>query len=461
MGSYYDTVIPLEVDKERVKIFTLKSSKKKVWYVKILRREGKGYFQKSLKTDSVQIAKDKATALYMDVWNTESKGLEYTDSNFSSTFIEFLDNAGMSKHRHTRAKGVYKRYFGPFFGQTPVNQIDAKMFNDYLRWRVEYWEREEAKGSIKSENEQGVPVYHYAKIPAEGTLKSERQILKQFMYYCAENRYVDRVPHLKVNLGMVRGVKFRSERQKSKALSPQMERKIELYLRKFCLTNGQKDKNWIRCFGRARLYYFIYLCRHTLMRPSTEATGLRWSDCRIEKSRKHDDLELGLIHVRESKTGKPRYCVLPYGQVHLLTKWRKMSVDFGFGKPDDYVFPTWEGKRCEAHIMGRLLRDKLIKEGLHRDEEGKVITLYSIARHTGITRRIEFSDWDVGQVASAAGTSVVQISQFYYEAFVNQNPDRWALTFKKGKPKLEDKRKQKLKDEISQWENILDGFNED
>jgi hypothetical protein len=89
------------------------------------------------------------------------------------------------------------------------------------------------------------------------------------------------------------------------------------------------------------------------------------------------------------------------------------------------------------------------------DETSKVITLYSLARHTGITRRIE-GGWQVGQVATAAGSSVKQISMFYYQEFVRANPDKWANTFKDGKVKIDDERQRKINEAISKMEFDMD-----
>jgi len=461
MANYYEKHERLKIDPKRVVIFTLKESKSKKWYVRIRRKHSDGYFQKSLGTENRALAVEQAKKLYMEMWNTEAKGVEFVDARFNDLYREFLEHSALSHHRFVRARGIFKRYFSEYFGNTPISQIDTKMFNEYLRWRCEYWTKKEEENAVNEEQLSGTPVYHYKRIPSETTLKAERQIFKQFLYYCAENRYIEVVPHLKSNMAKIRGVRFNSERQKAKALTKQQEERLERLLRKYCLTEGQKDKNWIRQFGRARLYYFIYICKHTLIRPSTEATGLRWEDIRIENSRKFNDdkgnpYQLAIINVKESKTGKPRSVVMPYGQVELLTKWRKLSQGWGFGYPEDYVFPNHEGKRVEAHIIGRLFRDKLALWGEHRTEGGQVVTLYSLARHTAITRRIERSNWDVGQVATAAGTSIKQISSFYYQAFVAADPDRWAVTFRSGVPILTDKKLERTRDEVAQWEEMIE-----
>ena len=452
--KYYGEQHRLDLDRKRILVFTLKDAVNKNYYVRIRKRNGKGYFQRSLKTDKLDVATTKAKQLYMEMWNVEDKGLEFSDACFSDTFPDFIKYSGLSTHRQTRAKGIFNRYWSPYFRNIQLHKIDTKSYQEFLEWRVRYWDNVD----LDELRASGDNVYHVNKRPTETTLKSEKQLFKQFLYWCETKRLIDVVPSLRINLKALLGDRFTSKRQKSKALTRAQERRIQGKLRKFALTDGQKDKNKMRAYGRARLYYFINWARHTLIRPSTELTGLKWYDVEIMPSKKEPGRKIALINVRHSKTGEPRYAVMPYGQMNFVSDWHKISKSNGFGKPNDYVFPAWEGGevKTEAHIIGRLLRDKLKLWGEHlEDETSKVITLYSLARHTGITRRIE-GGWQVGQVATAAGSSVKQISMFYYQEFVRANPDKWANTFKDGKVKIDDERQRKINEAISKMEFDMD-----
>ena len=75
-----------------------------MWYVRIRRKHGSGYYQKSLKTTSEGVAVEAATKIYMDMWTTETKGLKYVDARFNELFMDFLENSQLHKHRYTRAK---------------------------------------------------------------------------------------------------------------------------------------------------------------------------------------------------------------------------------------------------------------------------------------------------------------------------------------------------------------------
>tara|TARA_R100001079_G_scaffold64557_1_gene33457 strand:- start:62 stop:544 length:483 start_codon:yes stop_codon:yes gene_type:complete len=155
---------------------------------------------------------------------------------------------------------------------------------------------------------------------------------------------------------------------------------------------------------------------------------------------------------------------MPYGQLPLITKWRSLTRELSderLGNENDFVFPKWNGSKAEATQIGRLLGVKLNDWGLKRDEQGKSISMYSVVRHTGISRRIVRSGWDVGQVATAAGTSIQQISKFYYSEFIEQDPDRWAMTFKNGIPMLTEKKIKKINAEVRKWEDLMLSFKEE
>ena len=468
MGAYYEQIIPLSIAPKRAQLFTLKSSKRKFWYIRILKKDKSGYFQKSLRTDVYDVAVSKAEEIYLEMWNSESRGLRFTDRKFNPLFLEFMEQYDFAEKRLIRVRGVFLRYFKPFFKNIRISRIDGKLFKDYLRWRVNYWQNAEIDGSLKDEISSGKGIYNIAKIPRESTLKSERQILKQFLFYCAENHYIENIPSLKSSFKSISGLReemnYRGERIRSKSLSVDMERKIEIRLRRYSLIEGEKIKNRLKRFGRARLYYFIYICRHTLIRPSVEATSLLWSDLTIAPSKRHEGLEVAMLHVRNGKGGRPRYCVMPYGQIPLITRWRLLTRELSdgrLGNENDFVFPKWDGTQAEATQIGRLLGVKLNDFGLKRDEQGKSISMYSVVRHTGISRRIVRSGWDVGQVATAAGTSISQISKYYYSEFIEQDPDRWAMTFKNGIPVLTEKKIKKINAEVRKWENLLLSFKEE
>ena len=469
-SQYYGAKEKHPIDPKRVMLFTIADQEPMAnWYVRIRREvKGKGrYFQQSLKTTSLPVAMEKAKKLYLDLLETERKGDSFETRRFNATFNAFLRDLAVSPQRRTRFTGVFRRYFSVFFKDVELSQITTAQFNNYLRWRSNYWNTPEAEERRLQDIEAGIPTYHTSKRPTERTLNSEKQMLRQFLFWCEEKRYIQVVPSMKVRPSLLQGVNTSKERRKSKALDEELEGKIERSLRRYCL--GDLEGHFIRDFSKMRLYYFTYWARHTLIRPSTELTHLRWRDIEIINSKQHEGKKLALIRVLNAKGGKERMAVMPYGQVPLIIRWRELTEGFNrlhpdveFGLPHHYVFPSYKGGDvlCETHLIGRLFRRHLASVGLDKDQEGRTITLYSVARHTAITRRIERSNWDVGRVAASAGTSIQQISTSYYEAFIRQNPDRWAMTFKKGVPYLSEKKQEEIDRGVERWEKMLEGFDE-
>jgi hypothetical protein len=477
MGWKYDEMTPLPIDPERVVIFKLSTGIKRNWYVRIKRSEGKGYYQKSLKTEEQSIAEERAQKIYLDLWSSESKGVKYVDKKFSPLFKQFIDESGLSEYRMLRFKSTFSRYFLPFFGHVELNRIDSKLYTEFVQWRCNYWREMRESGKLEEERrDTNKRLSHFSETPTLTTLKHERQQMKQFLRWACDKRLIDSVPPFKIDFGRFSNGAFRKDRQRAKSVPDAHDKLIEERLYQYCVKESEKEKNWIRCYGRKRLYYFIYICRHALIRPSTEATALRWRDVEFTESKKYESegLQLAIILVSESKTGKPRTVVLPYHYVRLLLEWKDILMQYKLYDYDGYVFPKHSGafERSHPQQMGRLLKARLIDWNLHRlrqdlgsdiKEDRRHITLYSLVRHTGITKRIEESKWDVGTVAQMAGTSIFQISSFYHESFIKQDPDRYAYTLgKDGKtPILRDKTKEYVKNRLELLEDELSKLNID
>ena len=466
MGNYYKVIKEHPINPSRVSLFLINGNDCGNWYVRIRKDKG-GYYQASLKTASFDIASERASLVYLKLIDSETRGRVFTNRTFGQTFTEFIKESGLSHHRKTRIQSIFRRYFLPYFKEMDLSDINSIEFNNYLRWRSSYWKLAETEEKLEHERRSGTPVFNISKVPAVSTLRGERQVMVQFLGYCVREQYISQLPLLRAKIENIEGVVASRNRKKAKALDPDLEGNIERALRDYCLDRGQDDDNWLRRFGRARLYFFIYWSRHSLIRPSSELTHVKWRDVEIQDSQKHDGYKLALINVLNSKTGKPRLAVMPYGQTELIFRWRDYCKTFNtltnsnmFGKQEDYVFPSYKGghELVETHLLGRLLARNLKLWGLNRTEDGRIVTMYSIARHTGITRRIERSNWDVGRIATAAGTSIQAISSSYYEAFIRQNPDRWAMTFRNGKPTLTERKLERITKGAQIWDEYLDGL---
>ena len=473
MGSYYENYERHPIKPDRVAIFTIATSKKPTYYARILRNEGAGYFQRSLKTQDRGVALLLAEELYMKLWGVEEKGIVFKDARFQACFLEFLSHSPLSSSRVARISSIYRRYFSKFFKNIPIQRIDDALWRDYLKWRCDYWTKEEHLAAIDPSLPKGTRVYHYAVEPSRTTLKAERQVLKQFLYWAMENHYIDRAPRLTWAFKGVGNLKFKDYRLKAKSIDDTLDEEIKERLHRWCISNNINETTAIRQFGRYRLYAFIYICRNALIRPSTEATSILWEDITFVESKRFKPHPLAIIDINNPKTGKKRAAVLPYDAVKYLTSWAERSKEFGYGAPSQHVFPKWVSKWEKEHARklgmkvlptvpfvaaqaGRLLGRRLKEWNCDKDKEGRTVTLYSIARHKPITDRIVKSGWDVGRVATGAGTSVMAISQSYYKEFMRADPDRWAVTFKDGVPRITDKEARYIEEGVAVYEDGLE-----
>ena len=100
---------------------------------------------------------------------------------------------------------------------------------------------------------------------------------------------------------------------------------------------------------------------------------MRWKHITIEKSNLHDDAYIAIISHNYAKwksnravwgKSRQRDAVMSYGGVKHLLDWREKLIELGMGvDDDDFVFPDWEGKECESHLMGRTFQNQLKELG--------------------------------------------------------------------------------------------------
>ena len=440
--SYYINQTECEWSIGRVIIYQITNTKNDNYYVRIRRTVGSGYFRKSLKTSNKAFAMKEAYDLWMKFLVSEALDIPYGESGFNSLFKKFFKEGGTSgAGRLKKIKSTWQTYFTGFFGQMSVMKINNKTWRAYLAYRRDYWVNREKNG-------QPLPTV-YKKVPTIASYSSDRQILIQFLHYCVKNDYLHKVPMLdrpEKAQDIVGNVEVIGKKQTGTALPQKELNKIKAKLLHYCKTS--KDKNTVRTLARWRLYYFVMICHHSLLRPSTEMTKMRWRHITIEKSNLHDDAYIAVISHNYAKwksnravgEGRQRDAIMSYGGVKHLLDWREKLIELGMGVEDnDYVFPDWEGNECESHLMGRTFQNQLKKWGMRKwdgerlnNTEGINITVYSV-RHSAITSLITKGKKDIGTVSTMSNTSILQISKTYYREFMlTGNKDRFANWFADG-----------------------------
>tara|TARA_Y100000310_G_scaffold326699_1_gene391967 strand:+ start:2196 stop:3362 length:1167 start_codon:yes stop_codon:yes gene_type:complete len=361
---------------------------------------------------------DKARQVWIDFKAATARGHHYGKTKFVPLFKVFLESSTFKADRFNRIQHIFDRYFSSFWKNYDIRDVDNKSFKRYLNWRCDFWRNWEAQGKKVPSNAK--------KIPGLTTLKSERQVLKQFLRWCVEDQQVLAVvPSISpVIEGWEKG-RVNMKKTRGYPLDPSQFASIYEQLRLWALVNND-EPNWIHRFARLRLYYFVLITVSCLLRPGTEATNLRWKDLRIVKGKEGDQIALwDVLSGKKGARTTPAFST--YGGVKHILRWRAVCKQYDFGQDEDLVFPNWDGEVIPTHYMNRVLKRLLKKWGIEETHSGQSITLYTF-RATAIARRITKAKWDVSQVASAANTSIATISSAYMKEWMEQDPDRWATT---------------------------------
>ena len=144
------------------------------WYYRF--RFNKKTIRKSTKTkvlhDAYKIAADAFDeAKYRLQLNVPEK-----NRTFKSCFAEWTKSQEkfMSRDRKSYFETTNRLHFDPLFGELNINEIVARTASSYWNYR-------------KSGD----------KVPSPETLRMEAQGLRQFLSWCLEMRYIDRIPKIK------------------------------------------------------------------------------------------------------------------------------------------------------------------------------------------------------------------------------------------------------------------------
>lgn len=460
MSKFYkDSFHPRWDVDQRVLLYQRADSPKDTWYCRIKRLlGGRRYLQRSLKTSNKWEAEKEAHELYKDLLVAERQGVLLGDESFDSLFTRFIGSRAWKEDRKSRIWHTFTAYFQPFFGSRSVKEVNHRVWAEYLNWRWNYWSKREVEA-----RDGGQPLpFHYRLHPSAKTLRSERQILIQFLRWCCDpQRAISRVPVLTHEFHLV-GIQPKKEKAHGKPIHQAQFMRILEQMRVWSgltiIRDGLRthpESPWEAFRGRVlvnpgiadmmvksrrkadqfaylRMYHFVMLVGHLLLRPGTEATGIRWRDVRFITTR--SGTKAGAIRVLQGKKGaRPEPVLTPEGHAYqTLLEWKIIARAFGVGEPHHFVFgsiPATEGApndEVPAHYISRLHSRFLNKigESHHEDDRATKITLYSY-RHTAICQRIEKTRQTPLEVAKAANTSLATISNSYASSWVMRNADRY------------------------------------
>lgn len=414
MSKSYKNMMKHPIDEDRVVVFQRRQANTENWYVRIRRVDG-GYVLRSCKTTKFGKAMEIAREIYLKMLLAEQKGVYFGRNTFNKMFKEFVSELNASKARRKRIQHVFDRYLSEYFNAVTIESVTDTKIRYYFDWRVTYWQRKEDEGNV---------IPHGAKkIASENTIKSERQILKQFMLWCKDKGYIASVPRMVLKLG---DGAVNNEKTRGKAMSMKLMNTIDRILLEDARCGANKNVR----FARMRLYYYNKIVYHTLLRPiDSEMGAMKWKDIMWRKSKDTEGAMIANIKIRIGKKKSGRFATATYKGTLFLLRWRALCMEIGFGGDDDYVIPNHDGSQCPSWHIGTTLRKRLMHHGLRYMDDGSKVTLYSW-RASAITNRLVYSGWGIERVANASDTSIQAISQSYYYEVQTQNPDRFANQFK-------------------------------
>jgi integrase len=281
----------------------------------------------------------------------------------------------------------------PFFGDTPVEKINAGTVQEYRMKRA-------------TEGHKGIK-------PSRSTLKHETVTLRLVLKTAHRYGWIQQVPDISAPYKTSGKITHRAwfspeeykkffEASRKRAENPPLERHRSLW----------ED-----------LHDYILFLANTGLRPD-EAGRLEYRDVKVVTDQ---DTSERLLEIEVRGKRGVGYCKSMKGAIFPFQRMQKRHKD---AKPTDKIF----GK-TRNDLINQVLKDCNLKH----DRDGNVRTAYSL-RHTYICLRL-MEGADIYQIAKNCRTSVEMIEQFY-ASHIKNTLDASAINVKKPKkktPKNKDK----------------------
>lgn len=316
----------------------------------------------------------------------------------------------------------YERYWEPFFGDMPLTKIDNRILEDYLEWRLTYWDRASEEERKKNPN--------HARHPSRKTLQMERSALREFFGWCHSTARLMRiVPSFKIKT--LEGEDYDNRR-------PSFEKaewsKLDRYMREVWVKGKAKgDKPELGRPHKGHLFNREMVRRYCQF---LTATGMRPTEPLYLKHRHIKVVEIGngksvlKIQLTTGKTGSREVMSLPVA----VGYYEAIKKATGHTDDDDWVFCDREGKRSKGYY--RTLEKLLDSLDLRVDPDtGKNRTAYSF-RHYYAEQRLSEAGQNMATTADLRanmGTSLIQIERHYIRKKVYNPENLSSYRDRKGK----------------------------
>jgi len=393
----------------------------RVWHCAA--RVGGERFRSSTHEEDLDRAKDVAEDWYLELRGKLRSGqMVRKEHSFAEAAEHYLREAKVLAISVRSPKYVQllelrmNRHILPFFGKTPLSEVNGGLIQAYRVKRAE-----ETIARTATDDAPGKP-------PARSTMAQEIVHIRQTLKTAVRLGWLQHVPDFSLPY-MSQG-----KRERRAWFSP--EEYKQLYSATRRRIEACPRRGWRKHYEE--IHDFVLFMANTGLRPD-EAKGLEFRDVTIE-----DDPATGetilVIDVR-GKTGVG-YCKSMPGAVHPFRRLRDRRADELDRKtkkhtprallPTDRVF-----RKFNRDLFNTILRE----EGLKHDRDGRVRTAYSL-RHTYISMRL-MEGANIHQVANNCRTSVQMIEQFY-AAHIKDRLDTALINVQRPKALRKAKRGKKL-----------------
>ena len=275
-GQYYSEVLPVPNTNHEVSIFKIATSKKDNWYARIIRRDIRGgYYRRTLKTASVDIAMSKAVQLWVELRGHEKKGRRLNNrARFEPLVKEWLQNRienGYSAKSTQIVEYQFKNHFIPYFRSFQLDEIDERAYIDYLnKYRLD-------------------PTKYKAmrKKPTARTLGTEQSNLRAFLRWCVTRGHRTTPVHMrnveKNQLDMIwhHGKIHTNPVQRRDLVSTEVYDTYRRYLRHPKPVKNRSQEPLNAYMARRRMHFYLITLYNFVARAGSEVLNLRFRDLEL------------------------------------------------------------------------------------------------------------------------------------------------------------------------------------
>lgn len=406
-----------------VLLYTIKTAKNPRWYIRY-RLAGKNkkrtYYQRSLRTTSLDEAIVRALEIWRDIGAKESAGLPVDVPSFKECAELMLEGFSLSNSRKQYIRNSLERYIYEYTEGMSLVDVNTQALENYVPWRMNYWRRHMDLGHTKPPQ---------ARITPSGkSIRKELGIIIQVLTYASRRDYLQKVPAV---TAYELSKSIETKKTNANNMSKPYARKLRERLKKHANEPGSRPEiTW----ARKLLYYYFLTAPRACLRAGTESQKLQIKH--LEKV-EHPSINAHYykIRVTAGKVGE-RVAILPIEySAHMdafLSLHREVyeSVDPDQKKQlcsyeDRFLYGYMSGEYKPMDLLQQNLRNWLTKWDMRHDPKFGRITMYSF-RSAQINNLLYNKKKNVAIVADIAGTSVGQIIKAYMSG--DESDPSWAVT---------------------------------